>query len=228
MKIRDRRYVAAAYVLLLLLFLILVTVIAQEREQIPHHPSNTNQIPGYPSNANQTPASNTGFPVNSHDVFRPTPPATDVRPDRTPATPTPTPELGCTTCLENVPVFNLEEGEPPSKVKLWRGLKSEGADIDVALKPAAGGATSIRFNFRDLVSPPTGSKYVVWARLPDDQFVPLGELGRAGEDINTSLTGSLASKQFGLFVTLESVGKNITPMEKSAVPSGMIVATVEK
>jgi len=175
---------------------------------------------------------NTGLPVNTRDILRPTPepggppPAADVRPD-TPPTPSPTPQIGCSECLKNVPFFDLEKEKPPSKVKLWEGLKKR-ADIDVTIEPAAGGVTSIRFDFKDLVSPPVGSKYVVWARLPGDVPLPLAELGRVDGDINTSLIRSLNSTQFGLFVTLENIGKSITPMEKSAVPSGVIVATVEK
>jgi hypothetical protein len=130
--------------------------------------------------------------------------------------------------VKNVPFFDLEKEKLPSRVKLWEVLKTEDASVGIVVELIPGGATSIRLNFKNLPPPPIGSKYVLWARLPGDDFLPLGELDRTGEDIDVSLTRKLDSKQFGLFVTLESTGKSITPMEKSAVPSGVIVATVEK
>lgn len=221
MAISNRRYVIVACILLLL---VLVTVIAQERGKPPSRPSDTNQrLP-----ANTTP------PINSRDIFRPVPvpsstPPVDLSPKKTPTpSPTPTPELGCTRCVKNVPFFDLEKEKPALKVRLWESVRTELASGGISVDPTPGGATSIRLSFRNILSPPTGTKYVVWARLPGDEFLPLGELNNVGKDVEVSLTKKLDSNRFGLFVTLESVTKSITPMEKSAVPSSFIVATVEK
>ena len=141
--------------------------------------------------------------------------------------PVPTPTIGCSTCTE-VPLLELDKELPPNKLKLWEVLKESGAKAEVSVEFTSRGTSIITLNFKKMANAPAGSKYVVWTLNPQREPVAIGELPKAGQELDVTITKELALKEFGLFVTLERADKRIDLMGLASLPSEVIVGLAEK
>jgi len=159
----------------------------------------------------------------------PTPPGeplpTDPLKGSTP-TPTPTPPpIGCSTCA-TVPLFDLGPGATKFDVELAKGQKSTNASAIFSVIQSLDGISTITSEFKDAEEAPEGTRYVVWARSSDNEFIPLGEF----KDPPTKVTfkRKLNRNRFGFFITLESLGKKINLESGSEQPSNRVVGVVLK
>jgi len=218
------RYWRSVSTITAILLLVLLTVVAQDRREEQKQGRRESEQPQVPKpTPRRTPP--IIYPV-PEPTSLPLPHETRGNPTPTPSpVPTPTPQIVCSTCAKRVPLFNLEEGTLPSRIKLWEGLETPRTRADVLLKRTERDTAMVELSFINLTSPPPGSRYYVWARLPTDEFLPLGELVEEGKVTDILFRRELGLKQLGIFVTLESESKIITPMDKSVRPSGVIVAT---
>lgn len=88
------------------------------------------------------------------------------------------------------------------------------------------GTVTLAAEFKDFEKAPEGTKYVVWAKSPDNEFIPLGEFTDPPSKIK--FTRELNVDQMGLFITLEESKKMINFDSRSQQPSNQMVGIALK
>lgn len=146
-------------------------------------------------------------------------------PTPTPA-PTPTPPpIGCSTCAR-VPLFNIRRKTTKFEVALAKEQNSGGASAIFSVTQNFVGRSTVTAEFKDVKKAPEGTKYVVWARSPNNKFIPLGEF--KDPPSNVTFERKLNLNRSGFFITLESSDKKINFDSESEQPSDRVVGVALK
>jgi hypothetical protein len=115
------------------------------------------------------------------------------------------------------------------KMNAWNRMKVNftgklaGSRANILIRPRKDGATQIHAHFHDLMKTglASGTRLVLWAVSPDNTFTRLGQVINTNDRNKGEIYTETALKDFGLFVTTETV--NEPPQ-----PSGPVFATIVK
>lgn len=158
----------------------------------------------------------------------PTDPNTMPAPTPTPtATPTPTPSpppIGCSTCA--VPLFDLGPKDTKFQVALAEAQKSKNARAIFSITHSFDAISTITAEFKDAEEAPEGTRYVVWAKSSDNEFIPLGEFKDPPSKV--TFKRKLNLNRSGFFITLESSDKKINFDSGFGQPSNQVVGVAVK
>lgn len=199
-----------------LLCLLLLHVSGQEKPRPDDRPPpRPVKPPPDPSTPERDP-----LPTDPLSRSRPTP-----RPTPTP-TPTSTPPpIGCSTC-RTAPLFDLSPTTGRFEVALKNWQKSEDARAIFLVKQSSDGTSTITAEFKGAAEAPEGTKYVVWAKSPDNEFIPMGEFKDPPSTV--TFTRKLNLNRSGFFITLESSDKKIDFDSGTEQPSNLVVGVAQK
>lgn len=97
-----------------------------------------------------------------------------------------------------------------------------GARANIFILPEKSGSTKVSMRFHDLKEVPKGQTFILWAVTPEGEFQNLGQIVNLKERNEAEINSEVALKDFGLFLTIESVAT--TAIIK---PSGHRVGVIE-
>lgn len=211
MNVRNSHLMIAA---LGLLCLLLLHVSGQDPKPRP------SDQPPRPVTPPQDPSMPRRDPLLTDPLTRSTPTPT---PTPTPAS-TP-PPIGCSTCV-TAPLFDLSPTAGRFEVALKKWQTSEDARAIFSVRQSSDGTSTITAEFKGAAEAPEGTKYVVWAKSPDNEFIPLGEFKDPPSKV--TFKRKLNLSRSGFFITLESSDKKINFDSGFGQPSDQVVGVAVK
>lgn len=121
----------------------------------------------------------------------------------------------------DVPLIGISSLRRGAETQLKATMSGDlaGVRTGVYVKPLKSGVTQVRVQLYDLKVPEAGTRYVLWAVAPDQNYTRLGQAGKPDKKNGVKIETRTMLRDFGLFITAEGE-------EASPTPKGPSVAMV--
>jgi hypothetical protein len=188
-------------------FLCLIILQAVGQDSAKSRPLDPAEQPVTSALGISNPAAETPLQISTNQAVRPAP------------EPTPTPEIGCSGCM--IPLFDLSPKKTRLEVEMATWERAGSPKATFSVEQDLLGITTITAKFENTLKAPAGTRYVLWAKSPNNEFIPLAEFTDPPSKV--TLSKDLDLNRSGFFITLERSDKQINFESRSGRPSNYVV-----